>query len=63
MLVLSRQNGEQLHLETKRGEVTKIFVTDINGHQTRIAFDASRSSCLLSEDLIFKMDSKGDYSG
>jgi len=52
MLVLSRENGEQLHLETEHGEVTKIHITDIKGHQIRIAFAAPKSCCMLREELI-----------
>jgi len=52
MLILSRENGEQLHLETERGAVTKIHITDIEGHQVRIAFNAPKSRCILREELI-----------
>ncbi len=53
MLVLTRKNGEQLHIETDHGEVTSIHITNRRGDLIRIAFDAPASCCILQEELIF----------
>ena len=58
MLVLSRKNGEQLHIETEQGEVTSIHITNNRGDLVRIAFDAPRSCCILREELILASESR-----
>ena len=51
-LILSRRNGEQLQLVTKGNEVIAITITNINGNQVRISFNAPKSCRMMRRELI-----------
>ena len=51
-LTLSRENGEKLQLVTEGNEVVAITVTDTQGNQIKINFNASSSQRKMHRELI-----------
>ena len=52
MLVLKRENGEQLQLVMENNQVIAIKLTNIHGKQVHIGFDAPPASRVLRKELI-----------
>lgn len=52
MLVLTRRNGEALQIVTENSEVIEIKVTNVQGEQVKIGFDAPASCRILRQELI-----------
>ena len=52
MLVLTRENGEQLKLDMENNEVIAITLTNSLGKQVQIGFEAPPASRIVRKELI-----------
>ena len=52
MLVLTRRNGESLQIVTENNEVIEIKITNVQGEQVKIGFEAPASCRILRQELI-----------